>query len=322
MGAIGSYPLDADGKPSLDLITQNGVPAGGPSSCAWGPPGAAWEDIVVANGLLYAAYFDRVMVYGIEPAGRLTGSAPIPNDNNNDGNIEPDETTCPTYSLTPSGLIQACIDPNVKPRPDRPDQTCPFSSRTRMAGAVGLVVEGTTLITSLSQTHLLLGFLLDDTGNFPAFGTDPAQPTKKEKKQERKSRKKNKTNETIRYIGVTLFHPAEGNMVVYGAGYSGRTDSFRLRDDGTLPNAPGDGSQDDFSTTPRNRVSTPVRTTVGMTAQGRPILYVAGGELDRVQAFRLFPGGLIDAQDSPAQTSALGGSYPNDVALVDVSSCN
>jgi 6-phosphogluconolactonase (cycloisomerase 2 family) len=322
MGAIGSYPLDADGVPSLDVVTQNGVPAGGPSSCAWGPAGAGWEDIVVANGNLYAAYFGHLNVYGIDEAGRLTGSQPIPKEDK-DGNIVPDETVCATYSLVPSGVVEQCIDPNIKPRPPRPDVTCPFSTRGHISGAVGLVVQGTTLITSVSQTHILLGFLLDATGNFPAYGTDPARPTKKERKQERKMRVNNKTTETIRYIGVTLFQPPDGgNMVVYGAGYSGRTDAFRLRDDGTLPPAPEDGSQDDFSTTPRNRVSTPVRTTAGLTAQGKPMLYVAGGELDRIQAFHLFSGGLINPQDSPAQTNSLDGSFPNDVVLVDISSCD
>ena len=76
------------------------------------------------------------------------------------------------------------------------------------------------------------------------------------------------------------------------------------------------------STTPKNVVSTPVRTALGATAQGRPILYVAGGELNRIQAFRLFEGGQINADDSPMQTNEQGDSYPNDLVLVDIAACD
>jgi hypothetical protein len=316
MGAIASYPLDAEGKPNDSVITQNGVPAGGPTSCVYGPIGADWEDIALANGKLYAAFTNRIDVFGITDTGQLTGAAPVPRDVNENGTIEADETACPTYTTTPSGTIEPCIDPDIRPRPDRPDTTCPFSFRGHMAGAVGLVVEGTALVSSQRFTHLLLGFVLDATGNFPAFGADPTDPTKKEKKQERKSRKKNRTDELIRYIGLTVLHEADGQPIIYAAGYAGRTDAFRLGEDGTLPKQPN------MSSTPKDVTSTPVRTAIGSTAGGRPVLYVASGELDRVQAFHLFDEGRIDAGTSPAETNEQKDSFPNDVVPVDITGCD
>jgi hypothetical protein len=185
-----------------------------------------------------------------------------------------------------------------------------------MAGAVGLVVDGTALVSSQRFTHVLLGFTLDATGNFPAFGVDPAFPTAKEKKQERKSRKKNRTDELIRYIGVTVLPEADGRPIFYAAGYSGRVDAFRLGEDGTLPKQPNAAS------TPKDVTSTPVRTAIGQTAGGRPVLYVASGELDRVQAFHLFDGGSIDADTSPAETNEQHDSFPNDVVPIDITSCD
>src|SRR5262249_611442 len=154
------------------------------------------------------------------------------------------ETACPWYSLTPSGVIEECIDPDIKPRPDRPEETCPFSFRNHMAGAVGLVVEGTALVSSQRFTHVLLGFTLDATGNFPAINnpddpnSTPAFPSKKDKKRERKMRKKNRTDEILRYIGLTVMPEADSRPIIYAAAYAGRTDAFRLGPDGTLPQQP------------------------------------------------------------------------------------
>jgi 6-phosphogluconolactonase (cycloisomerase 2 family) len=315
MGALASYPLDDEGRPDNSVITENGVPAGRPTSCVYGPVGADWEDLALANGKLYAAYTNRIEVFGITDTGQLTGAAPVPRDLNGDGTIAADETACPTYTTTPSGTIEQCIDPDVRPKPDRPSPTCPFSFRSHMAGAVGLVVDGSVVVSSQRFTHLLLGFILDPTGNFPAFGADPTNPTRKEKKKERMSRKKNRTDETIRYIGLTVLNEDDGRPIIYAAGYSGRTDAFRLNDDGTLPKTL-------MSSTPKDVTSTPTRTALGSTAQGRPVLYVASGELDRVQAFHLFSGGGIDSSVSPAETNVQRNSYPNDVVPIDITGCD
>ena len=93
------------------------------------------------------------------------------------GQIGDDETACPAYTNTPADRVEDCIDPDIKPRPTRPPDSCPFSFRGHMAGAVGLVVNGNTLVTGQRFTHVLLGFTLDATGNFMPYGEDPAFPT-------------------------------------------------------------------------------------------------------------------------------------------------
>jgi len=299
------------------------LPAGGPTSCIYGPGGGDWEDLEIANGKLYVAFTSKIHAYGIDATGNLVGAARVPTDLDGDGVIEADETACAKYSVTPADRTEACIDPDVEPRPDRPEDTCPFSFRSRIQGGVGLVVDGRTLVVGERIIHRLTGFQLDEVGNFPSipatYGDPPrdpfAEPTKKEKKKERRSRSKNRTDEVIRYIGLTFFKPAGENPIVYGAGFLGRVDAFRLKDDGTLPKLPG-------GSTPKDVTSTPVRTAIGATSGGRPVLYVAAGERDRVQTFPLFPGGLIDPDQDPVETDEMTNSFPNDVVLTDIGTCD
>jgi len=189
-------------------------------------------------------------------------------------------------------------------------------------------------------THRLLGFTLQPDGNFPPVYSEPTDPDskdgkklrKKERRLERKCRKRNRTDEFIRYIGLTLHRPANATPLIFGTGFSGRTDAFRLEIDATRK--PTDSACDAFepptspklsrqpgSHTPKNVISTPTRTAIGTTAQGKGVLYVAAGELDRVQAFRLFAAGGVDPDEGPMETDELKGSFPNDVVLVDTSSC-
>jgi hypothetical protein len=112
----------------------------------------------------------------------------VPSDVDGDGTIEVDETVCPNYTTTPAATTVACNDFDGK-RPRRPDPNCTFSSRGHLAGGVGLVVDGTSLVVGNRFTRTLVGFALEgDTGNFPPVTTaaDPTtDPTKKEKKRER-----------------------------------------------------------------------------------------------------------------------------------------
>jgi hypothetical protein len=256
-------------------------------------------------------------------SGQLIGASTVQRDSNGDGR---EEAVCPNYTTTPATTTVACIDPELKPRPKRPDASCPFSRRGHLAGGVGLVVDGTSLVVGNRFTRTLVGFALEPaTGNFPpsvGVADDPdepppdptADPSKKDKKRERKCRKHNRTGESIRYIGLTFFRdPDATDPIVYAAGAVGRTDAFRL-----TPFVPKNDNCERFvpagtpvlknkptSTTAKDVISTPTRTAIGMTAQGRPVLYVAAGERDTIQAFRLFAEGLIDAAESPMQTNAL-----------------
>jgi hypothetical protein len=203
--------------------------------------------------------------------------------------------------------------------------SCPTSRRGRINGGTGLVVSGQSLFVGERFVHQVQGFALLADGNFPTTppdAVDPTQrPTKKERRMERRTRKKNKTEETIRYIGITFFQPTGKDPLLFGAGYKGRVDAFRLEDN---PDSPGTWRIKNFpkSTTAFDLTSTPVRTAIANNANGNPVLYVAAGELDRVQSFKLFPEGLIDPDAKPEETSEQTGSYPNDVVSVDITGCD
>src|SRR5262245_46906373 len=88
---LAAYPLGPDGAPNFDTRIENGVPAGGPTSCAYAAANVAWEDIAVTNGKLYATTSSRLNVYGLGAAGQILGTGRIAGDLDNDGTIEPDE---------------------------------------------------------------------------------------------------------------------------------------------------------------------------------------------------------------------------------------
>jgi len=417
-GAIAAYPLDEQGVPNYQPEPQGPIQGGKPLSCVFGPVGADWEDIQVENDRLYAAFTNRIEIYGIVPGKTCTNSVttacttdadcarcetghPEPNvlrcsndiaiqcttsadcvgkceptdqpsqkllctndtavtcfadadcapvcatgqligstfqDENGNGTIDPSETTCADYNLTPLSSTTSCLDSSVRPkeaRPARPDPNCPFSFRGHLGGAVGLVVHGTTVVSSMRFTHKLQGFILEDgTGLFPPIATtDDTKTTKKEKKQEKKCRKQNRTKEEIRYIGLTPKLPGtpDEKLMIYGAGYVGRTDAYRYTEATTTPDSkcakyvpPGSPvlPKDLSAATRKDVTTTPVRSALGATADGQPILYVAAGEGNVIEAFRLFDGGLTNSHESPMVTNVIKGSYPNDVVLVDITSCD
>jgi hypothetical protein len=359
---IAAYPLDAEGKPSFMSLQEGNIPVGQPRSCIWGNPGSSWEDIELQGDKLYATATNRVEVYGVDANGDLIAAAHVPVDLDGDGTVEEDERDvfplkdgstpagdgvidqndrdlwgCPPYVVTPDpDSPKNCVDPELKPKPkpkDLPSRSCPFTFRSHINGATGLIVRGKTMIVGERFIHDLLGFTLQADGNFEPIppdaqpispdppGPDLTQyPTKKEKKMERRSRKKNRTEEQLRYVGLTYFAPVGDDPVVYGAGYAGRVDGFRLKPDAvdpTILRLPKELS----SATPKNVVSTPTRTYLAEIGNS-PTLYVAAGELDSIEAFKIFPQGSLDADAVPVMTPVLKGSFPNDVVLVDTSLCD
>ena len=126
------------------------------------------------------------------------------------------------------------------------------------------------------------------------------------KKARKKEKRSNRTDEYIRYIGVTGYQPPDtSEITIYGVAYVGETDTFRLDDAGKLDQDRGRAKNH------RDRASSPTRSTVATNGQGDPVLYVAAGERDRVQVYRLFPQGDIPPSEGPEmETNELGGSYP------------
>jgi hypothetical protein len=308
-GALASYPLDEQGIPTND---------GDPLSCVYAPGSAFWEDIEVSSSNIYAVHSDRVMVYGLDELGLIRSAQAEGSDTNGNGTIDPDEETCPEYNAVPAP-VRNCDELRTKPVLNR---DCWFSVRKKLGGGTGLLLVNQptqqTLIIGMQFTHRLVGYTLDATGNLQNLNPDGTLSKKEVKKARKKEKRSNRTDEYIRYIGVTGYQPPDtSETTIYGVAYVGETDTFRLDDAGKLSKTP-------TGQTHRDRTSSSTRSTVAVNAQGNPVLYVAGGERDRVQVYQLFsPQGGIPAGEGPEmETDELGGSYPNDVVLADITSCD
>jgi sugar lactone lactonase YvrE len=322
LNIIGAYPLGPDGNPNFDPFQQNpddGFNVGQPQACAYGvSTGSTYEDIAVENGFLYVNELNRVSVIGLDANDLPFGTPRVDRDKNHDGTIQKDEMNiCPYYSLTPTAT-QPCPDP-TQPNAARPPETCPLSRRDHISEPIGLVVDGLMLVTGPSNTNRLQAFTLATDGNFPPFGVDPANPTPEEKKAERKTRTPNQTTSNVRYIGITLFAPASSDRAfIYATTGKGFIDQFPIpaTDKRLLPKTPNASTHKDVA-------STPVRNTVAMNANGKPILYVAAGESDRVEAYVLDADGRLPFDSRPfSRTDPIRGSYPNDVVVIDTTACD
>jgi hypothetical protein len=328
---IAAYPLDENGIPNADPLIEDGVTSGGPTSCAYGRFGSGLEDMAATNGKLYAVIGNRVSVFGLDAQGRIVGAPRVARDLDGDGDIDEDEQAspvCTEYSTTTTEP-SACVERGE----DRPDDTCALSFRRSLSAPIGLIVDGKTVVTGERFTRRLQGFALDDAFNFPKIAqpdpNDPDEPdpfdptrdsTRKERKAERKSRKKNRTDDDVRYLGLTL-HRTPERSVVFATTFDGRVDAFRLQpgDDGVerLPKSPS-------SRTRRDVTGSPVRSTIRpATANRNAVLYLAAGELDRVEAYRLTDAGGLLLEATPfARTNVRKGSFPNDVVTVDTDACD
>src|SRR5262249_23424739 len=171
-----------------------------------------------------------------------------------------------------------------QPTQTRPKEPCPLYRRDHLSAPIGLVVDGTMLVTGPRFTERLQAFMLEPDGSFPPFGADPANPTSKEKKAERKTRTPNQTTSNVRYLGLTVCKPPDSKLTqVIAPCFKGFVDIFEM------PASPSRLlAKEPDSSSFKLVASTPTRTTVrGAQGDQNPVLYVAAGELDRVQVFRL-----------------------------------
>lgn len=331
-GALISFPLDDNGVPVPLNDDQNATGSTGYFSrldgadpqptCVFAHGAGAWEDIEVTATNLYGAQFDRVMTFGLDGSGRILGAIPTIEDPKN-----PDQETCENYRLATASPI-SCWERDINGTIIDADRDCWTSVRFRLSGATSLaLISGAqqTLVMNTQFDRRLLGFTLDATGNFKDFGNTESKERKKARKQERKS---NRTNPQIRYIGITPYQPPPSATcrkknnkpvlecpAIFATGYQGRTDSYQLNDGILTRNTTGQTSRDP--------TSSPTRSTVGFDGQGRPKLYVAGGERDRIQVFRLSSlGRIADGEGPMMESDEQAGSFPNDVVLVDITNCD
>jgi 6-phosphogluconolactonase (cycloisomerase 2 family) len=271
-----AYPLDANGAPSGDF-----------TSCLKGPVPTGFQRIAVRDGLLYAttiSHAGRIVVYPIAA----------------DGSLPAGPADCGRKS----------------------QETCPLSERRKLRRPRAFVLDGDEIYVDSVDKRRIIGFTLS-AGQFAA----PVQKktgvtaiachdtTAKStttacvlcdaagtvlKGPFRYQQSATRTHITRPYQDVVF---ADGSLL--GSQFlRGRIDAFRLQTDGALPKQPTRSTTEDLRGSP-----------VGLALRGR-VLYVAGGELDRVQAFVLNNNGL-PAPTPFSETDEDKNSFPNALAVSD-----
>jgi hypothetical protein len=286
---VSAYALGADGSLPDDF-----------TSCVQGPAAANYLDLQVTNDLLYVSADD----------------AP--------GRIE-------IYHLGADGsLPQAGCGPATKK--DRPDPPIwPDSERTRIQKPKGLAVVGDMIYVEERALRRLIAFRLQPDGTFcdkkrnrtdkndifteDCTGFDQLATAACARRQAKKQRQQctaSRTVEVLQYEGLTL-HP-NGETLLGAQFFKGRVDSYRLRPD-TRAGAPPPPLRTRLPKHPTVESTVdPAMTPVRLAVNGNAV-YVAGGELDRVVAYRLTSSGVLADKTPFSRTDERKDSFPNDVAV-------
>lgn len=262
-----------------------------PFSCIQGRVGAGWENLIVrtdlAQPLLYISNSDS--------RGAVS-----------------------TFPLTATGaFVRLCVDPEsgevlrdpVTGKPlecgvwgqdgcdDDADVTPPSSRRKRLAGAQAMVLDGNRLYVEARFAKQLSGFDLQDDGTFSDQLPDGNQ----------RQKRATKTKKGIRYVALVMAN----RTLIMSQFVQGRIDSYKLNAQDRLPKESTEETQKDVRTSP-------VRMAVHDN-----VLYVAAGEANRIQAYRLHPDGQTRDRYPFSQTDFIRGSFPNDVAIATIpDACN
>src|SRR5439155_17919482 len=279
---IAGYSLDATGVPARDF-----------SSCIQGRVNVSYRALRVSNSLLYVSEQltpGRIAVFPIDAGGGLG----------------PCSAQRSTVCQGGSRAGQMCSTEDANATTGCPGATCPgccvaatrpISERRRIQRPRPFVIMGDRLYVDEVGTARIKGFGLQADGLF----SPPTMVGKRLRWEKPFSR----TDPVLAYVDVVLFR----STLLASQFEKGRIDAYRLTPDGRLPHQPTRRSNQDVRTSP-----------VRMTVSEDGVLYVAAGELDRVEAFRLRQSdGLLASATPFSQTDEQTGSFPNDVALAMLS---
>jgi 6-phosphogluconolactonase (cycloisomerase 2 family) len=156
-----------------------------------------------------------------------------------------------------------------------------------------LIVDGGTVYFVEREHRRIIGCPMASDGTLPECPKRKRNPAIS-RTQEAKSAYHQMVISTDRVLFVSVFG-------------KGRVEAFVLGTDGALPASPRTRLRND-----------PLRTPVGV-AVCQDTLYVAEGELNRIDAFRIGPRGFVNTKPF-SHTDAIGRSFPNDVAVVPLGS--
>jgi len=286
-GFLEAFALNADGS-LPDSFT----------SCVQGERTNLFLDAQATSGLLYVSADDipgRIAIYRLN----LDGSLP--------------QTGCRLDNT------------------DAAKVTTPDSLRKRLQRPKAFVVVGDFIYVEERSIHRLTAFRLQPDGTFcdkrkDANGNLVAEscgdlayflPTpacaRRQAKKQRQQCAASETGSVLQYEDLVLY---PGGETLLGTQYfKGRVDAYRLKPEPRLAGAPRVRLPKQPT---RISAANPVMTPVRLTATDKAV-YVAGGELDRVVAFRLRSDGVPTDATPFSRTDEQTDSFPNDVAVAMLS---
>ena len=207
----------------------------------------------------------------------------------------------------------------------------PDSLRKRLQRPKAFVVVGDFIYVEQRSIHRLTAFRLQPDGTFcdkrkDANGNLVAEscgdlayflPTpacaRRQAKKQRQQCAASETGPVLQYEDLVLY---PGGETLLGTQYfKGRVDAYRLKPEPRLAGAPRVRLPKQPT---RISAANPVMTPVRLTATDKAV-YVAGGELDRVVAFRLRSDGVPTDATPFSRTDEQTDSFPNDVAVAMLS---
>ncbi len=255
------------------------------TSCVRGPIFSAWENLALVDDRLYATSESgsgRVLVYRVAADGSLPEDATLP------AGSEDEVPPCNLFSRT---------------------ETEPISERRCLAGAGPLLVDDGVLYVAARFRRRILSFDLASDGLFtPAvpIGTGGCRKIEQQRPSSR-------TRPQVRYLDIV-----KHDDTIFASFFDGgRVHAFPLVE--------RDGRAIDLPKRTKRRIKgsfvrTPARLATAVSTDGQPTLYVSGGQLDRVEAFRLVENrrGLVMKTRPFSRTDERRQSFPNDVAITTV----
>jgi len=295
---VAAYALTAEGKLPADLSSCVNFPAGSAS---------AFQRLRVLNGRLYVSASilgGRISIFPIDADGSLPVKPADPTD------IPPRNCRIDVRQDSHTAAVKqndASLDLT----------TCPLTERRKLLTPDSFVISDADIlyVESLASRQII-AFALTDGLFAPTTKKKTGEPidvcvaektnakTGKIKYQKALS----KTDVVQQYHDMTLFAP---KGTIYGSQFThGRFDAYHIKTDGKLPKQP-------TRRTPNDARQTPVG--IAVTSDGRT-LYVSGGELDRIRAYRLGADRALPLDPTPfSETDERKGTFPNAVAVADLS---
>lgn len=328
------------------------------SSCVEGPSPADWEDVLVANGVLFAARstsLGEAIVYNLNPDGNFSngllvvneaiGSGTNPtqcagkncNQDNKVYTVNSAQCTVPVQLTDNQGqpIVNAAGTPVT-----RRAQIQPLSVRRRLNGIGSMILDGNILYVSERFRKAISGFQLCPNSFTPKCGpvdtdfdgipNDPCPPGAffADPKVNKKGECTNRFRQPrLAKHGGRNESDIRYNQLALAQGSDATTILGSQFNQGRV-----DGYRlRDGNLLPKGptfRTKDDFRTSpfrmfvyrpVGLDpTESAGVLYVGSGSGDRVQAFQLNREGLPRDVNPFSQTTVLTNTFPNDVLVVDL----